>query len=282
MTTVTRPRGPLPARVYWTRRLILVVVLLALVFGVARLLGGGGGAGNGPSAQPVGAEVSATGTPATTTVSPSGTATPTTVPANPGGTASAHPTVLASPTGTCSNADIVATPTLAGDQAYAGRPVVFSMVLTTRTSAACSWTVSPDTLAVKVTSGSDRVWSTQECTGAVPKQVVVVRKDVPTTVKVAWNGQRSDADCTRSTAWAEPGTYHAVAAAFGSDPVDARFALLTPTPRTITATPTPDARASRAAAAQQRAAARQRASATQTASPTKKPAAKQTSGPSPR
>ena len=70
---------------------------------------------------------------------------------------------------------------------------------------------------------------------------------------MAWNGQRSDADCTRSTAWAEPGTYHAVAAAFGSDPVDEQFALLTPTPRTITATPTagaPDAvrQAARAAA----------------------------------
>ncbi len=274
MTTVTRPRGPLPARVYWTRRLILVAVLLALVFGVAHLLGSGGGAGNGPSAQPVGAEVSATGTASATT------ATPTTLPASSAatgaGTASAAPTVLASPTGNCASNDIVATPTLKGDQAYAGRPVVFSMVLTTKTSAACSWTVSPDALAVKVTSGTDRIWSTQECTGAVPKQEVVVRKDVPTTVKVAWNGQRSDADCTRSTAWAEPGTYHAVAAAFGSDPVDERFALLTPTPRTITATPTPDARASRSAAAQQRAAAKKSASATKT------PAAKQTSGPSPR
>ena len=56
MTTVTRPRGPLPARVYWTRRLLLVVVAFALVFGIAHLLGSGGS--GSPSAQPVGADAS--------------------------------------------------------------------------------------------------------------------------------------------------------------------------------------------------------------------------------
>ena len=189
MTTVTRPRGPLPARVYWTRRLILVAVLLALVFGVTRLLGSGGGAGNGPSAQPVGAEVRTTGTPSTATA----TDTATDPPGEPvghrpdrggdrGGGCGVRGPDRAGPTDRdLRERDIVATPTLPGDQAYAGRPVVFSMMLTTKTSAACTWTVSPDALAVKVTSGTDRIWSTQECTGAVPKQVVVVRKDVPTT-----------------------------------------------------------------------------------------------------
>jgi hypothetical protein len=92
---------------------------------------------------------------------------------------------------------------------------------------------------VKVTSGSDRIWSTQECSGAVPKQSVVVRKDHPVDVSVAWNGQRSDSDCTRSTAWAEPGYYHVIAASFGAEPIDVQFALRSPVPRTITATPTP-------------------------------------------
>ena len=94
-------------------------------------------------------------------------------------------------------------------------------------------------MAVKVTSGSDRIWSTQECSGAVPKQSVVVRKDHPVDVSVAWNGQRSDSDCTRSTAWAEPGYYHVVAASFGAEPVDVQFELKSPVPQTITATPTP-------------------------------------------
>jgi hypothetical protein len=73
----------------------------------------------------------------------------------------------------------------------------------------------------------------------VPKQAVVVRKDHPATVRVAWNGQRSDDACTRSTSWAEPGTYHVVAAAFGSDPTDEQFQLLIPPAPTVTKTPKP-------------------------------------------
>jgi hypothetical protein len=113
------------------------------------------------------------------------------------------------------------------------------MTLTTKVSPACNWDVTAESLAVRITSGSDRVWSTQDCVGAVPRQSVVVRKDQPVSVMVAWNGQRSDAECTRTTAWAEPGYYHVVAAAFGAEPTDVQFPLLTPPRPTITATPTP-------------------------------------------
>jgi hypothetical protein len=252
MTPVTRPRGPLPARVYWTRRLVLVAVAFALVFGVARLLGSGGGSGGGPSAQPVGADASTpavAGTTAGSPVSPSATTT-----RRPGSTATrpagkAAPSVLASPAGACRDEDVVATPSVRG-HAYAGRPVVFDLTLVTGTTPACTWTVSASSLVVKVTSGSDRIWSTQQCTGAVLKQSVVVRKDVPVAVTVVWNGQRSDAGCTRTTSWAGTGYYHVVAAAFGADPVDEQFRLEQPVreTKTVTATPTPDADASRAAA----------------------------------
>lgn len=239
MSTVTRPRGPLPPRVYWTRRLLVLAVALGLVFGISHLLGSGGGPDR-PSARPVGAVAS---TPATTTVParPSATA-----PAGrPGkaanGTrpkASATPTPLATPSGPCANGDIVVTPSVRG-VAYAGRPVLFTMTLTTKSSPACDWDVTAGSLAVRLTSGSDRVWSTQDCVGAVPRQSVVVRKDHPVSVTVMWNGQRSDAECTRTTAWAEPGYYHVVAAAFGAEPTDVQFPLLPPPRPTITATPTP-------------------------------------------
>jgi hypothetical protein len=253
MSTVTRPRGPLPARVYWTRRCVLLLLALLLVFGISRLLGGGGG--TDPTAQQVGAAAtssapasaattSASPTP-TTTTDPQATAAATTGPtatATAGGSKrstspSAQP--LAAPTGPCSAGDIVTTPSVKG-AAYAGRPVVFRLALTTKESPACTWTVSARAVVVKVTAGPDRVWSTQQCRGAVPKQAVVVRKDHPATVAVAWNGQRSDADCTRSTSWAEPGLYHVVAAAFGSDPTDEQFQLLTPPAPTVTKTPEPE------------------------------------------
>jgi len=222
--------------VYWTRRLLLVVVAFALVFGIARLLGTGGS--GGPEARAASAAASS-GTPAATdTLTPQATPYASAGTGRAAKTPSPTPTPLASPSGTCSDSDVVATPSVK-KTAYAGHPVVFTMTLTTLSSPACTWDVSSRALVVKVTSGSDRIWSTQECSGAVPKQSVVVRKDHPVDVAVAWNGQRSDSDCTRSTAWAEPGYYHVIAASFGAEPVDVQFALRSPVPRTITATPTP-------------------------------------------
>jgi hypothetical protein len=263
MSAVTRPRGPLPRRVYWTRRCIVLVLALLLVVGVSRLLGGGGG-GTEPTARQVGAAASTSSAPTTasspTSPAPSGTGTPSTGPeatatttaratstptatGSPTGTAgkagtSRSAVPLAEPTGPCSAHDIVATPSVKGS-AYAGRPVVFRLALTTKESPACTWTVSPRAVVVEVTSGSDRVWSTQQCPGAVPKQEVVVRRDHPVTVTVAWNGQRSDEGCTRSTTWAETGSYQVTAAAFGSDPADEQFQLLTPPARTVTKSPKP-------------------------------------------
>ena len=249
MTAVTRPRGPLPARVYWTRRLLVVMVAFGLVFGVARLLGSTGGEGSAPSARPVGAEPSTTtgpassapvSTPTVTATTPAGTptATPSVAgrPVTTGKKASAAP--LPTPSGTCTSSDIVAVPSLKGP-AYAGQPVVFAMTLTTKVSPACTWAVSSDSLVIKVTSGADRVWSTQECTAAIPERSVVVRKDTAVEVPVAWNGQRSDSDCTRTTTWAEPGYYHAISAAFGAEPTDLQFELVTPPRATVTKTPTP-------------------------------------------
>lgn len=254
MSAVTSPRGPLPTRVYWTRRVLVAAVALAVVFGLARLIGGGGG-DNGPTAQVVGADTSTTATPSAPATS-AGTAPTKAAPAptvsgdatttTRAKTKTKAATPLPTPSGPCENSDIVATPALKYTP-YAGKPVVFAMQLTTRSTAACDWTVSAKSLVVKVTSGLDRIWSTQQCAGAVPKQDVVVRKDTPATVDVAWNGQRSDTGCSRSTAWAEPGYYHAIAAAYGSDPVDEQFRLRTPTRPTVTARPTPDSSTSAAA-----------------------------------
>jgi hypothetical protein len=222
--------------VYWTRRLLLVVVAFALVFGIAHLLGSGGS--GSPTARPVGADASTTSAaPGTAVTTPQ--ASPTrTGRTKRGGTPTPTVTPLAEPTGPCAGSDVVATPSLKRT-AYAGSSVVFTLTLGTLVSPACTFDVSARSMVVKVTSGNDRIWSSQECQGAVPKQSVVVRRDRPVTVAVGWNGQRSDSDCTRSTAWAEPGFYHVVAASFGADPVDVQFELKSPVPATITATPTP-------------------------------------------
>jgi hypothetical protein len=225
--------------VYWFRRAVVLGVALGMVFAVAHLLGGHS---TTPTAQPVDAVSSPR---------PSTSAPVATQPAAPTQTAQAGsaqsgaakatptPTPLAVPTGPCAARDVQVRPEVPG-RAYAGRTVTFRLVLTTRESPACNWQVSPATVVVKLTSGQDRIWSTQDCPAAVPRQAVVVRKDHETHVDVTWRGQRSDGTCSRSNPWAQPGFYYVQAAALGADPAESQFELRQPVPATITPSPTPD------------------------------------------
>jgi hypothetical protein len=238
MSPAVRPRRPLPARVYWVRRGLVLSVALGLVFGIAHLLGGTGSEPAGEAAQVVGA--AADGSPSTTQPLSTATAGPRTLQGKrhrPKATKTETP--LAEPSGPCLPSDVVATPKVKGT-AYAAHRVTFRIKLTTLESPACTWRVSPSTLAVKLVSGSDRIWSSQDCPAAVPTTDVVVRKDHPAKVDVHWRGRRSDSTCSQIPDWALPGWYHIEAAAFGAEPTDVQFELEWPVSRTITATPKPE------------------------------------------
>jgi hypothetical protein len=148
-------------------------------------------------------------------------------------------TPLAQPTGPCRSSDVVVTPKVR-ETARAGGVVHLRLKLTTIETPACTWTVSPESLVVKITSGEDRIWSSQDCPRAVPQTDVVVRKDVPAKVDMGWRGQRSDSVCSRQPAWALPGFYHVEAAAFGAEPTDVQFELQAPVAPTRTAKPKPE------------------------------------------
>lgn len=234
--SLARPRGPLPKRVYWTRRVLVLGLALGLVLGIGRLLGGDSDASGSP--EPAAAVGSASATPSATS----------SVGAQPAGAPTDGPkrkkkdrrvrVPLATPTGPCQDSDVRVDPAMQGG-ARAGGDVRLTLELRTFESPACNWDVSADTLAVRLTSGSDRIWSSQECPSAVPDSSVVLRDRRPVLVEVTWSGRRSDASCSRNTLWAEPGWYHVTAAAMGSDPRSQQFELLSPAPVTITPTPTP-------------------------------------------
>ena len=240
MGAPTTPRGRLPQRVYWVRRGLVVLVALLLVLGIGKLLGGGGSDGAGTasdaaaksaakpsasSAAPMGPTAVATpGTPTeTSTGAPTATATGSAVP-------------LVAPSGPCTDDEVTVTPSI--PQAWAGVRSTIDLQLQ-GTQPACTFDVSSSTVVVKITSGSDRIWSSQDCPKAVPTQQVVVRSGTSTTVPVRWSGRRSDADCSSSPDWALPGFYHVVAAAFGSTPTDRQFQVTRAPARRVTQTPTP-------------------------------------------
>ena len=231
MSTVTRPRGPLPRRVYWGRRLLVLVVAMSLVYGIGQLLAGDPKKSDNPSARPASASQGSPSAGRSPSSSPTGA-----VGDESEGTGGAK-APLAVPTGPCADSDVRVDPSVDGT-AYAGSDVTITLNLTTLESPACTWVVSSDSVVVKLTSGSDRIWSTQDCTAAIATESVIVRKDAKSKVDVTWSGQRSDDECTRSTLWAQPGYYFATAAALGAEPEDQQFQLLTPLRPTITPTPT--------------------------------------------
>jgi hypothetical protein len=234
MTTPTRPRRRLPARVYWVRRTLVLLTALALVFAIGRMLGGSGGSGSGADQATVTGSRTSTSpskTPNTTpSYGPLGVTT-TTPSAKPTGTA--PPVVLAEPTGPCALDEITVTPTITS--APAGRPVPLTLQLTGMRPA-CTFVVTTRSLAVRVTSGSDRNWTSQQCPRAIRTQTVTVRSAAPATITVDWSGRRSDETCSRSAGWALPGYYHLTAAVIGSEPGDAQFRLTSPPRPVVTKT----------------------------------------------
>jgi hypothetical protein len=241
------PRGPLPARVYWFRRLVVLGVAVLLVAGLARLLGGSSDASSDedPQATTAGATTSTTPTDETVPTDTAATEDPAATPTEgstetPKRKKKQTPTVppLAEPSGTCENGDIVATPTIT--EAPGGSDVPITLNLRTRVTEACTWTVSPETLTVTITSGSDFIWSTQECPAAIVPQDVVVRQAVDAPIVVTWeDAKRSDETCSGLTEWAWPGYYHVEAAALAGEPTDVQFELVRPASEVITKTVTP-------------------------------------------
>ena len=231
MSSPLRPRGPLPARIYWTRRIVVVGVAVLLVAGLARLLGAGSDASDGGDRA---RQVSA---PAATT--PAASADEQQESRKPRRKKSEKPTRAPKPApdGPCSPSDIVVTPQVR--KAVGGSDIDIRLDLRTEEAEACTWQVSPDTMTLKITSGSDLIWTSSECPADLPTEVVVVRRDFRAGVVFSWDARRSDDDCPQHTEWALPGTYHVVAAALAGEPTEVRFELTRPTGAVITKTVTP-------------------------------------------
>ncbi|MGH3347918.1 MAG: hypothetical protein ACRDO4_13150 [Nocardioides sp.] len=238
MTTMTR--GPLPPRVYWARRLLLLSVVIGLVLtgvGVVRLAGGGPSEPEqarlaGSTTETSGAETEPEADPPPTQGVKGAKGAGQGEGQSEGKRRKDKGPVLASPDGPCVDRDIAVTPT--AKKTVAGGPVTFTLQLRTILSPACTWEVSPKTLTVKIRSGQDDIWFSSQCPRAIPTESVVLRNNVTTEVEVTWSARRSDEGCTRYAGWAMPGWYHVEAAALAGEPSDLHFQLDRPEPEVVT------------------------------------------------
>ena len=204
-----RPVGPLPAQVYWRRRL-LVLGLLVLVL-VGALAGLGAAFGGRPPAAPAPAPAASTGP-----ASPVPRSTPV-ASARPGPGGSPPPCTLSDAT--------VRAATDAGSYRVGDWPR-FRLDLRGTGQAPCTADIRPGRLEISVVSGADRVWSSAECPLPRPLRPVLVRPGAAAVLQSNWPARRSTPGCRGPVQPARPGTYRLVVQVSGEEVLGSAFRLL--------------------------------------------------------
>lgn len=207
---VLRPVGPLPARVYWGRRLVLLAVLAVVVLLVRGCLGGGDGGVADlavPRISPSGAAPTAAAvpTPSPTSVdsrsalavAPSAPVAPSVPPPSP---------TPAAPVACAPSALRLRTTTPAADQVAAAAPLRIVGTLSSTAATPCTVDIGPAAVLAVLTSGTDRIWASQDCRSE-GSQVVTVAADRPVAVAVSFDGRRSRPGCPGGGDPTRVGTY---------------------------------------------------------------------------
>jgi hypothetical protein len=209
---VIRPAGPLPARVYWRRRLGLVVVLCLLAtvawWSLGRFAGGSPAAGSDR-----GTSSSSSGGAQDGSDPPAGRPRHQRDNEDKAHHHKRHRHRPPRPTGACVPAKVAMV--IDVSDVRAGRSEPIALKLTSRGAPACTLAITPDTLALRVTSGADVIWSSQDCPNALLARELVVRAHHPTVYQFDWNGYRSTDTCAKPGKVATPGGYWAEAALIG-------------------------------------------------------------------
>lgn len=198
----------LPARVYWVRRALVLVVLalvVALVVVLVRAItGGSGDSGSGAAAPP--SVTTSTAPQESPSTSPSATL--------PGG-------ITDCPAGDLALTVVADAPTFA-----AGVSPTFTLTITNKGTASCLVNAGDTYRSVVLTSGTDRVWSNQDCAPAdADPRTLLLAPGMTDTTSLAWNRERSAPGCTAGLPKPGAGTYVATFEVGGAQAAPAPFVL---------------------------------------------------------
>ncbi|MGO1315917.1 MAG: hypothetical protein ACTMIR_02605 [Cellulomonadaceae bacterium] len=222
MGTLRHPAGPLPARVYWVRRLLVLGVVLAVLVAVIALVGRLGadaapGAADGatPSAQGDGAGGDAAGGDATEGEAAEGeadaaaTAEGEATEGDGDGTADeAAETQAAGVPRECTAADMAVSLVSDASTYPAGQNPVFTVEVRAVGDEPCLVDVSDAARALVIVSGSAHVWSSAECREVAARTVLLAPEQVDAQT-ISWDRTRTDGQCERELPVATAGTYRA-------------------------------------------------------------------------
>ncbi|MGW6130271.1 hypothetical protein ACWFNE_09620 [Cellulomonas sp. NPDC055163] len=184
---VLRPAGPLPARVYWFRRIVVVGIPLVLVAVVVWAFAARGGSSTDDGA---GADPAQDAAPATSTTEPpeDDDATPT----------------------ACDPQTLGLTLTTDGTSYAAGAIPTLTVTLTNDGTAACLIDVGEAQREIVITSGTDRIWSSRDCAAAESQgREILLPPGTADATQLQWQRVRSAEGCPADQPVAQPGTYSA-------------------------------------------------------------------------
>ena len=191
-----QPVGSLPASTYWRRRVLLLVVAVALVLLGTRACGGS------PAPSPRAATGSA---------HPTATATPTAAAARPPVARTSPPSAPAVPAvpavpATCRDAVLQVTAQSDADTYATGAAPRFTLTVRNIGSAPCRRALGPGAVELLVFSGEDRIWSSDDCNESKDQGVLTLPAGAAKASTVQWSGKRTKPGCQVGAA-AQPGTY---------------------------------------------------------------------------
>lgn len=196
---------------YWRRR----VVALGCVLGTVALIAWACTSGGGQVPQQIrnaGALISPT-----PTVSGSG-ALPSAIPTV---TVTATTKVTVTPTvpkrdgDACESKDLVVAFS-ATKEDYPGREwPQFRLSVVNLGEKSCTFDVGPKLLQLRITSGTDRVWSSAHCAQGSGSSIQMLRRGIPYLATLSWDRKRSTDGCKGGRATAGAGTYVAALKADG-------------------------------------------------------------------
>jgi hypothetical protein len=196
-----QPVGPEPASTYWVRRALVLVAVLVVLYAAVALLTRGDGTQTLGQETPAPA-ATASGPPQSPPVasgdaSPSAGASPRSSP-SPSAPGAAVP---------CADTDLAVTAEAERDT-YA-RGASPTLVLTVRNTSArpCRRDLGQGAAELLVTSGRDRIWSSDDCAPGGPPRPVVLAPQASDVIRVRWPATRSRPGCEGPKTPIEPGTY---------------------------------------------------------------------------
>jgi hypothetical protein len=181
--------GPLPAETYWRRRAVVGLLVVALVAGLVWLLGGRGDDTLEPGER--------------STADP--TAEPTAGSDESDAGPKAEPT--AEPAAACADDVLEVEAVSESAEQPAGASARLTLTVRNTGPVPCRRGLGQGAVELVITSGDDRIWSSDDCAPGGDEGEVVLEPGASQSARATWPGTRSAPDCPPEQAAAAPGTY---------------------------------------------------------------------------